>query len=282
MNASNQTGFYYHADASALGGILKLPLDLILATRASVSLAQAGGFSTSRADRFHMDGLVSFESAQVTVFGSEDREHGSWRTIATASVERLNIFEVVTADRIVAQVSVMHPYGRGFAEISLNGAQYVNLRVNGAAVNPTWDKRAFSPRPVEGLDQEGKSLATRGRSPRFSDLLKTAEEQYGERTGLQKRAVERLGSRFAMSDPRTDLDEKGSSLCSLVQEVEAEDPIEAFGPMLHVPDFGHIFFGEMLVSRFSAQLTMLRLELGCVAHGTLSVCSAFSNGHTMP
>ena len=54
------------------------------------------------------------------------------------------------------------------------------------------------------------------------------------------------------------------------------------GHILHVPDFGNIFLGEILISRVSAQLTMLRVEMGCMAEGTVSAASAFSNGQTMP
>ena len=46
-------------------------LDRMVTTHASVSLPQAGGFSTSRVEGFHLDGLVSFGGAHVTVSGNE-------------------------------------------------------------------------------------------------------------------------------------------------------------------------------------------------------------------
>ena len=282
MNAQEQKAFYYHADANALGGVLEQPLQRIVSNNASVSLAAAGGFRASRVGRFHVDGLVSVDAAHVRVSGTEHKGRGRWRTIATATVERLNVLDVVTADRIVAQVSVMHPDGDGCAEISLNGTQFVNLQVNGTPVRFKLDRRLLAPTPVEDQGQEGMKELPQGSSPCFSDLLKVAEEQHRERADMPKDLADRLAPRLATSDPWADLKEKGSALCSLVQEVQLEKPAEGYGRMLHVPDFGNIFLGELLVTRFSAQLTMLRLEMGCMAQGSLSCCSASSNGRTMP
>ena len=97
------------------------PIERTLSLPASVSLAQAGGFQTARVDRFETDGLLSFETGHVRVSGTEHKEDGGWRTTATATIEGLNILEVVKADAIVAQVSVMHPYGDLPVQISLNG-----------------------------------------------------------------------------------------------------------------------------------------------------------------
>ena len=282
MNASKRSTFYFHADANALGGILKQPLHRTVATHASVSLAEAGGFSTKRTGRFNLDGLISFEAAHVVVSGSEHSEQESWRTTATASIERLNILEVITADRIVAQISVMYPMDRGPAEISFNGTQFVNLRVNGVAVHVELDSRFSNVLAAGAEGREGESNLRQQHAPHFSDLLKAADEQYQEGAALQQRLVEKLGPRFARSNPRRDLDEKGSALCSLVQKMEAEPSVETYGHMLHAPDFGNVCFGELQLSRASARLTMLRLELGCIADGTLSVGTASATGYPMP
>jgi hypothetical protein len=282
MDVGKKTAFYYHADASVLGGTLKQPVDRVMATDGSVSLAQAGGFNSLRVDSFRLDGLMAFDTANVSVSGSEQKEEGGWRTITTATVEQLNILHVVTADRIVAQVSVMHPFDENRpSEITFNGTQFVNLRVNGEPVQLTMDRRLFGSATVDGMDtgSGGRSPVKR---PCFNDLIRVAEAQHRENAPVQKKLVERFGQRFAWRDPQVDLEKKGIALCSLVREVKAEAPAEGYAHVLHVPDFGNIFLGEALVGRFSAQVTMLRVEMGCMASGTLSVVSTFSNGSTMP
>jgi hypothetical protein len=123
MNVSKQPAFYYHADANALGGVLTQPLSRVVTTTASVSLAQAGGFGAAQDTKFQVDKLVSADAAHVRVSGLEQPDHRGYRTGATAIVEGLNVLEVVTADRIVAQASLFHPYDYGPVQVSLLGSR---------------------------------------------------------------------------------------------------------------------------------------------------------------
>jgi hypothetical protein len=118
-------------------------------------------------------------------------------------------------------------------------------------------------------------------------LLTVAEEQFLQLKDSTKDFIEELGPRFAMHSPKSDLDAKGSALCLLVNGVEPpekgrDSSVKRCGHILHVPDFGNILLGEILVTPASAQLTMLRVEMGCMAEGTVTMASAFSNGRTMP
>jgi hypothetical protein len=281
MKVSVKPAFYYHANANAIGGVLKQPLERIVSTPGSVSLAQAGGFGTSRVDRFDLEGLVSFEMARVTVSGTESKGDGGWRTVSTATVEGLNVLSVVTADRIVSQVSVMHFYDRRPAEVSFNGTQFVNLRVNHTNVDPKLDFELLS-RSRDSLDPQSRNDSLQTAIPRFSTLIEGAKRQYQEGATSRKSFAETCGARFVTTDPESELKEKGTALCSLVNGVTIDRPALASGHRIFLPDFGSIFLGELRVNYFSAQLTMLRLEMGCIADGDLSVGSAYSNGATMP
>ncbi len=87
--------------------------------------------------------------------------------------------------------------------------------------------------------------------------------------------------------------------CSLVEHVEIEDivipvkgedpkdppppivyhpPAHCFGHVIHVPDFGTIFLAELKVNHNSFHLTMIRLELGCIADGSASIATCNVNG----
>ena len=81
--------------------------------------------------------------------------------------------------------------------------------------------------------------------------------------------------------------------CSLVENVEIKDigvkgadgkaveippPAKSFGHVIHIPDFGTIFLAELTVNHNSFNLTMIRLELGCLADGNLSMSSCTVNG----
>lgn len=273
MNASQKRAFYYHADASALGGVLDHPVQQIISTSGSVSLPQSGGSTTLRLEGFRADGMLSLTSGVVSASGSGDEETG-WRTLVTATVEDLNIFEVVTADRIVAQMSVMHPPDDGPAWISLNGTKFENLKINGQLIEPVLDRRLFLGKPGD----DGKPVVGRSGLP-FEEVLWVSLQQYEE---LKASGIGSLGKRFAFNSPEVDLLRKGSALCSVVREVGVEAPSRAFCHIINVPDFGNVFLGEMLVNRFSAQLTMVRAEMGSMAGGGVSSGTVSSNGSTMP
>jgi hypothetical protein len=273
MNASQTKAFYYHADASALGGVLDYPVQQTVSVAGSVSLAPAGGSNSLQLGAFQSQGAISLRTAQVSVSGIE-HEGSGWRTVATAIIEGLNIFEVVTADRLVAQISVLHPTDESASLVSLNGTKFENLRLNGELIQPAIDRRLLTGKPAD----EATQATPLGGIP-FTDMLWVAEEQF---FALRRSGVEKLGPRFAYSNPAEDLLGKGNALCSLVQTVEVNAPARSYCHVINVPDFGNIFLGELLVGRFSAQLTMLRVEMGSIGQGTVSGGTVCSNGRTMP
>jgi hypothetical protein len=57
-------------------------------------------------------------------------------------------------------------------------------------------------------------------------------------------------------------------------------PARCLGHVIHVPDFGTIFLAELKVNHNSFHLTMIRLELGCIADGSASIVSCNVNGGT--
>ena len=273
MNASKTKAFYYHADASALGGLLQHPIQQTISAAGSVSLAPAGGSSTQQLGAFQIHGAVALSGALVSASGTE-HEGSGWRTVVTATIEGLNLFEVVTADRLVAQLSVLHPKNGSEALISLNGTKFENLRLNGELIQPVIDRRLLTGKPAD----DGTQSMPLGGIP-FTDMLWVAEEQF---FALKQSGVEKLGARFAYSNPAEDLLRKGSALCSLVQTVQVKAPAQSYCHIINVPDFGNIFLGELMVSPYSAQLTMLRVEMGSMADGTVTAGTVFSNGSTMP
>src|SRR5882757_8891794 len=109
MNASKRRVFYYHADAAPIGGHFTRPAVHTAHSHGSSSLAQAGGHASARVSDYRIDGLVSADQVYSEVYGSENAATGSWTTVVTSVVEGLNVFETLTADRVVAILTVDHP-----------------------------------------------------------------------------------------------------------------------------------------------------------------------------
>ena len=117
------TSHYFHAEAHALVGKLKLPFEEQIKKQAFVKLeghladltdderAQRNYISQHAKD-FRLEGIISYAAAHTQVSGHRsDKNDGASVTLATSVVENLNILNVVTADRVVAQTSVCDQCG---------------------------------------------------------------------------------------------------------------------------------------------------------------------------
>jgi len=131
MQSPNKKFYSFRADANALGGYLEAPCRKCIPTLAPVSLPAVGGFAMARSEAFTLDEIVRCSSAYTRVSGRQDAEDGSVSILITAVVEGLNLLEVVTARRVVAQVSISIPKENGPLQISLTGSRFEGLLLAG-------------------------------------------------------------------------------------------------------------------------------------------------------
>ena len=272
MNASTERQFYYHADASPVGGHITHPFEKIISTEASSSLAQAGGHVNGVHESYRLDPIVAAQKAYSHISGAKNHKTGTWTTLTTSVVEHLNVLEVVTADRIVARLAVEHPAEGYIPKVSFVGAQFINLRVNGHPVNVKLNRSLLHP----GHDNFPEK-------PHIKDekfIQKVAE--HGRRITEAKDAPEWAKTRYGWIGKPEEHEKRGHVLCSLVEEIEEVHGSTTCGHVIVVPDFGNLFLGEVSLDHAAFQLTMLRMELGCPAVGNLSMATASSNGRTYP
>ena len=296
MNASSDRVFYYHADASPIGGYLTHPFEKVLPTNSSVSLSQAGGHSNSRVENFHLDDLIRTGAHYSQVTGSVEKQTGNWTTLVTSVVEDLNVLQVVTADRIVSQLTIEHSSkpGQYYPKIAFTGSQYENLRINGKDVVPAVNLDLLSaPEPdgdVRSVIQDDM-LPVEAASSRieFPDMPWTNVSPFVSRAVAQSQnilnaegAPEWLKSRFQWVPLSEERAKRGYILASLVNGVHGVAPGSSFGHVVHIPSFGNIFLGELIVTPVAFHATMLRVEMGCAATGNVSFGTTHGNGSPMP
>ncbi len=267
---------FYHADASAVGGRIHRPVEQIVPVQAPLSLPAVGGWASARSEQFRFQGVLSFEIAETQVSGSFNERDGGWTTQVSAAIENLNVLNVVTADRVVAQISTDHP-GSGYTpKVSFVGTQFVNLRIGGYKIEPILDL-SFCDRG-EG-DHYPKQSCIQN-----SAFLKAVEDQYDAMRPADPQKTptpDWLQRRYPV--PQSELaKERGMVLCSLVQSVPEKCPWQPFGHVFVIPEFGRVFLGELLVSDNSFHLIMIRLELGCPLQGNIGIGDSRTNGTTMP
>jgi hypothetical protein len=223
---------YYRLDASALSGFLTEPFQKNIPTLAPTALPQAGGFATARTGAFNLDELVSASSA-YTVVTARRSEDGSTLALATAVIEDLNILEIVTARRIVAQITVVlpkvDPQRNEPRRISLAGSRFEGLRVAG---HEGVARLSRTLQPIDsGSDSELPLL--------WRDFLKKHE--------------------------------KPARLPGFLVEGFAGPEGNLWGGhIIKIPGYGEIILGQLDVTHDSVQLISIRAVLGCQVGGVVT------------
>jgi hypothetical protein len=260
--------FYFSADANSLGGFIDTPFQKIVPSQASVSLPPVGGHAATRTEAFNFEGIISCRSAYTRVTGTQATPDGPWSTTVTSVVEGLNILEVITAERLVAQVSVEYTRDDRYLGISLAGSHFDRVRLGGCdafpRLNPTLLCGAKASIAFPVFQQTGREQARR--------IIESAD---AGRDG-SRWVLDRFG--WMAREPEEDR----CVLSSLVDGLDGGVPGTSFGHVLDLPGFGRIFLGELLVCPRSIQFSWIRAELGCSVSGGVNASSARANGSTYP
>jgi hypothetical protein len=271
----------YYAEANVLSADLKLPLKEKIPPRVQVKLPSNGRYQFKKASSFRFEGIISYQSAYSQVAGHPSSKSDGFATLATAVVEGLNVLDVVTADRVVAQISTVHPvFGTGqVPSVTFLGTRFENLRIGGHKVEVERTLDILGPKPA-GDKSYFEDPGVQSRISLQYDKIATAE-------GHPELAA------AAYRKGRAGVIGSGELQCSLVSGVTGA-PGTSFGHVIDVPHFGKIFLAELRVERkpgnpgkgiydtYEFHLTMIRLEMGCLAQGTTAVAALDTNGKGQP
>jgi hypothetical protein len=262
--------FHYNAHGHGLSAQFQRPFDHVIEVQAGMSLPISGGHGSSRVENFQFKEFISFKSAYCHVSGSQNKEDGSFTTLVSSTVEKLNILDVVTADRIVSRISCRHVPGEAEPHIIPLGSKFEDLRIASCPVHLDLDLELFCEYDTFTAFKEKF-----GKDPKFR---KTVQDRFlwGE---LDKDTPEFVRTRYNWAKRDTFPESRGAVLCSLIKDVVTSCPgLERYGQVIVVPQFGRIFLGEFLIERYARRLTMLRLELGSPVQGVITVASGQGNG----
>jgi hypothetical protein len=284
--AASKRVHYFHADASAFGGYFERPIEHTIAPQAPMSLSPSGGYGSARSENFRLEGVVSYKSASTQVSGRLSKKEGhGWVTLATATVEGLNVLDVVTADRLTAQVSTEHPLEGDNPRVTFLGTSFENLKIAGCPIDikldfNICDQGNGNGYPSEPCIEDDEFLA------RVADQYKRMTNAKNLPEWVKDRSIpDWIKERYEWDSEQSE--NVGSVLCAIVNEAAVREgcdqfPGRPFGSVFEVPDFGRVFLGELFVDCNSYRLTTIRLEMGCSGEGSVSGPTAMTNGHTIP
>ena len=273
--------FIFHGNAAAIGGRLVRPTDVMIDSPVSSSLTVVGGRSQSEAGPTRFGEWVSFGSASTFAEGVFDdlkqqiefsyhRVEQDTLTMTTrvrASVTELSVDETpkLTIKRVHAAITSTSPEGSGEPSIAIDK----ETTIEGAAID------GF-PLVVE------LALPVFQRCDTRSKLLTAADDPEFVRTS---------GSCLFMTSPvggvpappagrllRGNGTIYGTIVKSITWSAQPFQGATIDNNVVTVPNFGKIFFGELLITDHSRRLTMVRMELGSPSGGEVAVAEVDSNG----
>ena len=265
MSPNPYRTFYYHANAHAFSGRFTRPFEHQMDVQAAAALPIIGGHGQARVENFQFREFLSFRKGYTHVSGAEEAD-GSHNTLVTATVEGLNLLDVVTADRIVARLYSKHGPEEAEGSFNMVGSRFEGLRIADCDVDVKLDLGLF------------KNIPT----------YKLALEEFDRKGDFHKIASDPFRDRGA--NPLQKPGPNGVLLCSCVKQIKGIQEIEANCPGVsrvghhgfHVQGFGTIFLGEVVITHGQRTLTMVRFEIGSAVSGKGTVAQADSNGSNWP
>jgi hypothetical protein len=307
---------YFHAEAHALKGRLDRPFDQDIKPQSFVKLEkleteeEKSDYLSQHSKNYRLEGIISFAAAHTQVSGHKSKKHeGARVTLATSVVEDLNVLNVVTADRVVGQISTTHFPNVEAPAVTFLGTHFENLRIARHKAEPFLNLGTVGEKPdgkdalyirkgtgfMAAVEAQYKRLKTRVGALGAEKPADSLAEKYHGFADLNYSDIdERARAAQADAKGRTEWD---GITCSLVENVEIKDisvknadgksvvippPAKSTGHVIHIPDFGTIFLAELTVNHNSFHLTMIRLELGCLADGKVSISTCNVNGGSKP
>jgi hypothetical protein len=264
-------GIRFQGQAICASGRITSPFHEIIEIQGATALPDTGGYGVDRVGPFRYREIVRFERATAEVIGSitykrdkpEQEEDVVYHTLAKATVEKLNIGDVVTADRVVASVTARHPVKEGPTAIYITGTQFENLQIAGAPVSTTL--------ATDTLNRLNTLPAAMKAFPQDQELQKLVSFFNAKDLASFAPRV-----RSQLNTPPTDgklPQSRGFTNLSIVSSVAVErPPFEIYGNVIRVQGFGVITLGKMQMAETSRRITMIEVDLGCPVDGNTQNC----------
>jgi len=247
--------FQYHACAHAFHAHFTRPFQETIDVQAASALPSTGGHGNARVENFQFRQFFSFKKGYTHVSGAHQPDDRSDNTLVTATLEAVNLLDVVTADRVVSRLYCKHGENDKEGSFTIVGSKIENLRIAGYEVK------------VE------LNLELLERFPTFEKALKDFEKK-GD---FYKIASDPFKTGETIKNP------DGVLFCSCVKEINTNCPgVTQKGHSFHVKGFGTVFLGEVTIRPGERTVTMLRFELGSSIGGGGSGGGGTGNGHHVP
>ena len=267
----------FHGHASGVAAHIRRPEARLLPVQGCSTLPVTGGLAESNVGAQTLGKWVSFDAVSTSAHGDYvDAAAGVATTRGEAAFDAVPI-----ETRVKSQVLGLAILGRVHVARAAVGL------ISQSAVDNQEPAIRLEGNVLEGVRIDDARLA-----------ITLAEDFYCQcdtKDKLAKRhaaglAPEHAGLLLPAAsgvDKVTDFPEaNGTVKCTIVQEIrwdgDAHPTATIHGHVVHVPNFGKIYFGEMFLTGESRRLTMVRFQLGSDDGGEVTAAEGETNGSTFP
>jgi hypothetical protein len=278
--------YVFHSHAAAFGGRIVRPKDVVLEAQGASALLVTGGRSVAKLQRTRFDEFFEVESAN---------------TLTEGFFEDVKGFVDVTNHK--AEEQSLTAVSRARAEIDgLSVGRKPRLTIKRVVAELTNRSGGYSGQPairlgkdvaIDGISIEGHRLVVELNTKPFfkhdthAKVLAAADDsKFVEEAGESLFMSKRFGH-HAKTPPFRKLIRNGHTIyATIVKSIRWDGKpfpkSEIHDNSVKLPEFGRVFFGELLIAEHSRRLTMVRMALGSDAGGSASAGDVETNGTWSP
>jgi len=273
--------FFFHANAVALAGHVRRPVDFFIPSVASSCLPVTGGMGEAVAKGASFGDLLSYRSASTSVFGDfEDSSkaaeftHGNHGKnelpTATSAESRVTGLKITNGDRLLeiealeAKMSASSDRQRSPEFHSLS-AEFQRVRVDGIGLKIATHCEMFTQYTTKQRLVQAFAKSRQFRDA-YASFFFTEKPLNSRQRGI----------------PQTDRIIYGTIVSNLEWEGRAPEGVAIAGNSVKILDFGSIYFGEILIEERFRRLTLVRFQLGSPSGGDGSLVEVQTNGSSWP
>jgi hypothetical protein len=275
--------FIFHGDAVAIGGRIVRPDDIILDPKCASALPVTGGRTSYALKATRFGKYVRFASASTIAEGLFDKKkevvaltHGKMREedLTSTTKVRAEVLELVVG--IEPKLTIKRLRGSLVSKSPVSVEEETTVR-SGADV------------AIDGVAIGGHKLIVELNKGLFQeqDTFTKLKRAAGDPAFVESHASNLVVGAMLGGRRQIGLIEvRGVIHGTIVRSIRwSGEPFPGAtidGHTVTVPEFGRIYFGEILISRDMRRLTMLRLELGSPTGGGMAAADVQDNGGWSP
>jgi len=278
--------YVFHSHAAAFGGRIVRPKDVVLEAKGASALLVTGGRSVATLQRTTFDEFFEVESANTVTEGffedlkgfvdvtNHKAEEQSLTAVSRARAEVVGLSvgrkPRMTIKRVVAELTNRSAGHSGQPAIRIGK----DVAIDGISIEGHRLVVELNTKPFLKHDTQAKVLAA-------ADDSKFVEEA-GESLFMSRRFAGPVKTPAFRKLIRTGSTIYATIVKSIRWDGKPFPKSEIHDNVVVLPEFGRVFFGELLISELDRRLTMVRMALGSDAGGSASAGEVATNGTWSP